>query len=229
MWYKFPPVSNQGHHSHMICISHKWIKSTSHYSVHVTHFTGQYTVTLWQANVQQVKPWTSLHHEKYKYTKCKEEEFFCELKVRVKLYLRHLVYIIIQHILKKVLKAEWVLDHWKYLQPLWRNQTHVPNNYVSLQWSKVKWVMIQRKTSHQVWLTKESQYEITITVTSLVSQCRRGHSFSGAQGCEGNRKLQTPAPWEHEDCNQLARYPPLREEAPEREKGMGKWGGVKSN
>ena len=46
-----------------------------------------------------------------------------------------------------------------------------------------------------------------------------------AQGCEGNRRLQTPAPWEHEDCNQLARYPPLREEAPEWEKGVSGGGG----
>lgn len=61
-----------------------------------------------------------------------------------------------------------------------------------------------------------------------VSQRRQGPGFYGVQGCGGNRKLQTPTPWEHEGSDQLAGLPPLRGGAPGWKKGTGKWGeGVK--
>ena len=76
----------------------------------------------------------------------------------------------------------------------------------------------------KMWRVKEKgamiqRNETTIAVTSHVSRCRRGRSFSEARGCEGNRKLQTPAPWEREDYNQPARHPPLGQEAPGWETG----------
>lgn len=55
--------------------------------------------------------------------------------------------------------------------------------------------------------------------TCEISLHRRVRSFSEAQGCEGNRKPQTQAPWEREDCIQAARHPLLEEAAPGRKKG----------
>lgn len=112
----------------------------------------------------------------------------------------------------------------KYLQLVLMNATISGRRCTEYFCVKQTGAIIQKKTFHQLCKKNESQYKTTITVTSPLSRRRQGRSFCEAQGCEGNRKRQTPAPWEHEDYTQLARHPPPREEAPGWEKWMGKWG-----